>query len=281
MKRICIYHHFSDNKNQKMFNYVFYALKNLSYYFDKIIFVSNTRISYDEITKINNISWNISLLFRENKGYDFGGYKDAYKYIKNLSDYDELCIMNSTCFFPINCNWEKDFKSFTESDNEILGNSLYNDGRGLHIQSYFCIIKKSIFMKEWFNNFFMNINEKESNIKKIIKQYELGFSKLIIKNKVKYKAKFILNPNKYDFYNAPMMIVCGSPFLKLKSFSMTPKEGWSKVFKILKLENSNYPINNIKQYINFLQKKEVDQEKEKQKLFEFYRKDAIKNGLKT
>lgn len=99
MKSVVIYVYYSSTSSD--FNLNFFAKKELSYKpnIDYIIVINGHE--YNENIIFPNIN-NLTILYRENIGYDFGGYNHALKYIeKNLKKYNYYFFMNSGVIGPI------------------------------------------------------------------------------------------------------------------------------------------------------------------------------------
>lgn len=99
MKSVIIYTFFSSPSST--YNLDFFVKKEVSYK-DNIdyIFVINGH-NYDERITIPTLD-NVTILRRENSGYDFGGHHAALEYIKaNSKQYDYYFFMNSGMIGPI------------------------------------------------------------------------------------------------------------------------------------------------------------------------------------
>jgi rhamnosyltransferase len=98
-RRILIFSHY--NKQNLLSDYVIFTLQKMNHLFSKIIFVSNSLIDSESLSKIS--VWCDKILVRNNVGFDFGGWKDAIleEGWDNLSSYDSLTLMNDLCFGPV------------------------------------------------------------------------------------------------------------------------------------------------------------------------------------
>lgn len=96
MKRLCIYVTY-DCENI-VDDSIGYMLKELRRMADRIVVVCN----YEYIAKgMENVQpYADIILYRENKGYDGGAYKEALEQIRDLERYDELILSNDTFFGP-------------------------------------------------------------------------------------------------------------------------------------------------------------------------------------
>ena len=79
MKKICIFAHF--NKNNNLENYVIDYLNTLRNLVDEIIFVSTTDIKTDKMNILDSLVNKI--IIKENRGYDFGSWREGLLFIKN------------------------------------------------------------------------------------------------------------------------------------------------------------------------------------------------------
>ncbi|HBD95960.1 MAG TPA: hypothetical protein DC057_17450, partial [Spirochaetia bacterium] len=99
MKRILLFVHY--NPVDELADHVLYTLEKLKPYFIKVVFISNSLLNKKQKEKLN-VHTDI-IIERENKGYDFGAWKDGISNIGwgNLFDYDSMILMNDTCFGPL------------------------------------------------------------------------------------------------------------------------------------------------------------------------------------
>ena len=197
MKRVAVFAHY--DKHNKIQDYVVFYIKKLKEIADKVIFVSDSNVSKEELSKISNY---IDFSIIEHHGeYDFGSYKRGYLYAKDsgfLNDCEEFIICNDSCYGPIqpfdkvfdkmkNSNADfwgitENFEGLEERNGEILYCAL-----SPHIQSYFIVFRKNVLNSEVFDTFFKTI-EKQENKLNIILKYEIGLSKLLVNNGFKYDA---------------------------------------------------------------------------------------------
>lgn len=153
-KRACIY--FIYEKNGIIDDYILNQLKELQKNLSFLHCVINGKLSPEGRRKLDAIA--DELYVRENKGFDIGAYRAAIDYIgwDVLCQYDELVLMNHTCFGPVypfsECfDWaaaqDIDFWGLTmgisEPHNfpeEYAQCSFAKE----HIQSYFLVIRKPL-----------------------------------------------------------------------------------------------------------------------------------------
>ena len=101
MKRLLLYVHF--NKYDHISRHVFYQLEHMRPLFDKLVFISNSRLSESEVQKLRDKYLIDDFIQRENKGYDFAAWHDGMEFVgfDNLKQYDSVTVMNDTCFGPL------------------------------------------------------------------------------------------------------------------------------------------------------------------------------------
>ena len=178
MKRIAIFAHYSTDN--KIDDYVIFYLKELKKVAESIIFVSDTNIEEEELDKIKE--YTIKSIAKKHGEYDFGSYKIGYLYALNnklLSEYEEVIFANDSCYAPL--------FPFTDMFNEMSNKKLdfwgasQNGWRNKysnippHIQSFFIVFKRNVFLSDYFKKFISSIKKEESKYKLILK-YEIGLT---------------------------------------------------------------------------------------------------------
>jgi len=162
-------------------------------YFKKIVFVS-TKINIKELKKLSK---KIKVIKRKNIGYDFYSYKVGWEYIRKTSNYNsdnkKLYFANSSVLF---INPKKIIESINKID--IKKNEFWGLSRSLeltdHIQSYCFFFSSNLFENKNIFNWWKKIKPINMHYKVILK-YELGLSKLMIKNNVELKSIYKKNIN--------------------------------------------------------------------------------------
>jgi len=191
-KCVCIFAYYEKNKKYK---------ENLRYFLEKGILdqVDYYIVINGECSVSIPDSSNITVIKRENKGFDFGAWNYC---INNFihKQYDYYIFINSSVGGPYlkdkNTNWVKEFlKLFNTKDVKLVGTSINiytnrgekdiirnkfnHDGPYTHVQSMFFILDNESFNflknNDFFNKNFYNFND-------LIINKELGMSQLILKN---------------------------------------------------------------------------------------------------
>jgi rhamnosyltransferase len=259
MKRILFFVHY--NKYNGLSPHVIYLLKNIRGLYTRIVVVSNSPLSSGQNAELSEFCDEI--LVRENKGFDFGAWKDALikEGWENLSQYDNLTLMNDTCFGPL-FELEKIYLDMEQKDIDFWGLTNYgNKGYGRipgtnkpvpeHIQSYFICFKKKVVNSGVFITFWKNVKY-ERQVEKIIQKYETQFTKILIKAGFKYSVfldQVVFPEIRTDlaFTRPDLCLNHMVSLLKIKSFFDFPCP--EHIIKILE-ENTSYPIPLIFDYLN-------------------------------
>lgn len=194
--RTAIFAHF--DKDNVIDDYVIYYLNALKKVAQKIIFVSDCDISQEEKNKLQGIADEI--IAKPHGEYDFGSYKRGFLFAQEnnfLNDIDELIFVNDSCygpFYPL----ENIFDKMNEKDCDFWGMTQSRFGyrkrgfnpirkRQLHLQSYFFVLKKNVFLSKAFNSF-INSVKKQNDKSNIITEYELGLSKILMDEEFKMES---------------------------------------------------------------------------------------------
>lgn len=173
-KRACIY--FIYDKNGVIDNYILYQLEDLRENIAFLHCVINGKLSPEGRRRLEPLVDEIYV--RENKGNDIGAYKAAIKYIgwDKLGSFDELVLMNNTCFGPVYpfkevFDWAKeqniDFWALTLGCKmDWLGHSHYPHYNSLdtHYQSYFLTVRRPLLGSRLLIDFFDEISDDASYV---------------------------------------------------------------------------------------------------------------------
>ncbi len=222
-KRYCVFASYS--KENKIGDDILFYLKELNKITNGVVFIMDNPIDETEAKKLEGLT--IYHKCEKHNEYDFGSYKRGFFYLKEkgLTDNaDEIIFANDSCFGPLKplCNfikqWEKDNKP------DLYGITINNYGFKYstkpivpeyipHIQSYFFLVTKDIFEKDFFINFMSSIKHFD-NFEEVVKNYEIGLSDVIKRNGFDLKGYFKFDNFKKD------------PTLEEKPMFLTIKKGF-------------------------------------------------------
>jgi rhamnosyltransferase len=276
MNRILYFVHY--NKFNLLSDHVIYLLRNIRALYARTVVISNSSLSEEQAGRLSKVCDEI--LTRENKGFDFGAWKDAL--LKDgwekLAQYDNVTLMNDTCFGPL-FDLETIYLDMEQKDIDFWGLTNYKNGMPRtnkpipeHIQSYFISFKQRIVNAEPFKAFWENIKY-ENKIEKVIQKYETQFTKILTKAGFRHsvfldKAGFPEIKSDLALRRPDLCLNFKVPFLKVKSFLSFP---CPKYIITLLQKNTNYPISIVFNYLNqiyapdttlFIQKKIVSNKTE-------------------
>lgn len=230
-KRACIY--LLYDKDGIVDDYVVYQLKALREYVSLLYVVVNGQLVTTEKDKLKCIA---DVIYeRENVGVDIGGYKAALKKIgwNHIRCYDELILMNYTCFGPVYSmnelfQWSEnlkgiDFWALTKGEKADFWGKKdylhYTEGNE-HYQSYFYAFKKRLLNSDCLQVFFDEIPENGSYLESVC-YYEYAFPEYFEKCGFKgavYCDDVDIN---YPLLHRPTYLLkkYKMPFIKVRTFS--------------------------------------------------------------
>ncbi len=183
MKRAAIYVY--HDKSGVMADYAVYFLEELRKVADKIIVIVNGKLQNGEVEKINIPD--VQVYERENEGYDFWAYKEGLIKACVLFDYEELILCNCSCYGPVfpfkemfdtmEKRSELDFWGITkhkETDKNVIK---FNSNTKIkeHIQSYFMVFRKKMFLSKHFRQYFKDLKKVKTK-KEAIAYFEVPFT---------------------------------------------------------------------------------------------------------
>lgn len=164
-KRCVIY--FIYDKDGIIDDYVIDQLKDLRNNAQHIHCVINGKLCHDGKVALEKVADDIYV--RENKGVDVGAYKAAIEYLTwdFIRTFDELVVMNNTCFGPV-YPFKECFDWAKNQDVDLWGLTLDNkfgsDGPHLHfsnrktcLQSYFVVFRGRLLKDKFLEDFFDEI----------------------------------------------------------------------------------------------------------------------------
>lgn len=130
----------------------------------------------------------VRFIIRPNYGYDFYSYKVGLESIPDLCCYDELIIANDSVFMvrPGGLRQAMLEMAGVKCDAWSLTSS---HQISFHLQSYFLVIRKSVFVTEYFRTFWQGVRVIDSKWE-IILAYEIGFSQMLLANGASLRSAF-------------------------------------------------------------------------------------------
>lgn len=267
LRRLALYVFYDENGY--VGDYVKYYIRALTEVTDKIIFIVNGIILPGAKKEIENIG--AEIFNRENKGLDFGAWKDAILNLgfPQISDYDELILCNCSCYGPVYPLHEVfsemesrkcDFWGITK--HPATGNLIIKTDPSSaiieHIQSYFLVFSRQVILSNAFQKWWSEL-ESTSNYSEEVAYHENKFTQYLYNNNFSYDT--YVNCDRYFKHNCPytpsfacaheMLKIDRDPFIKKKLFLNNTRfwsitgEGFTPVDTITSLKGSSYKIQYI------------------------------------
>ena len=194
-KSLCVFMHYSTHSQVP--RYVSIYIRELSKFFDQVILVSNQKSINSDLLSANQ---NISTMFVENEGYDFGMFYKAFQVINKCEYHQIACINDSNILFDSlseifrwGLSQPADFWGLIDSNEAPWFSSHLNN---YHIQSHFLVFNKNAI--SWLTAYFETIDTKaifnEKDPKKlrrlVIDQWEIGLSQFLLNKGLKSTSFF-------------------------------------------------------------------------------------------
>lgn len=229
-------------------DYINSFLDSIQVIVHQLIIIINGDIKKQDCQKLKKYTQHIFI--RDNLGYDAGAYKDCFtKFLsyKDLEKYDEIVLFNDTFYGAIH-PLQAVFLQVNQSKTDFWGLSRHPGGEGKlssgdempqHIQSFFLVCRKSLFLSSDWINFWEKL-EYPSNYQDAVENFEIGFSNYFTKKGYLNKAytdigctKIIYgrNPCIYCFYD--LIRQDKFPVLKRRTFSLIYFEELKKTFNYI------------------------------------------------
>lgn len=178
---LCVFSHYDPNN--LIDAYVVYYLQKLAHYCNIVFVTTCETLASDEINKINHLCKRI--IIKNNRGLDFSAYKHGLCSEKNLSQYQKILFVNDSVYGPffdvgniIHYGDKNNLDMWGATDSHMIK---------YHIQSYFVVFSRSIFLTDKFTKFWNSITNLGLK-NNIIIRYEIGMSQYFLQHHFKLGA---------------------------------------------------------------------------------------------
>lgn len=249
MKRLAVFAGY--DKESVIHDYVVYYLQELSKSAD-VIYVADNELAQNETDKIKD--YVIKIIAKKHGEYDFDSYKRGYLFAKEngiLENYDFLILCNDSVFGPF-YPFDEFFAQIPQRQDMVYGFSKHLradcDWGGKkykvieeHLQSYFVVMPKSVFLSKWYEDFINSI-KKEDDKDAVIFQYEIGMSILFKKHGCKLLSRY---ENAIDLsYTNPFEVLqkYDGIFLKKKRVLSFDFATICKMFALIVMRNFTHKV---------------------------------------
>lgn len=267
IKRLALYIFYE--KEGYVSDYVKYYVKELKKVTDRVVFIANGQILPEGRKEIESLG--VEVFNRENKGLDFGAWKETILNIgfPEICGYDELVLCNCSSYGPVYPLSEV-FSEMESRKCDFWGITKHPATGGLiiggdprsaiveHIQSYFLVFTKRVIESNGFQKWWKELTP-FSDYAPEIAFHENRFTQYLYKCGFSYDT--YVDCDKYFKRNCPfnLTFACASeilvddrdPFVKRKLFSNDDHvwtktgEGFTPVDTINALKKTDYPIEYI------------------------------------
>ena len=223
--------------------FLFYDISGVSDEYVEILLASMQHILHKLVIIINGIPEKKSyyrlkrysghIYIRENRGFDAGGYRDAFTRFltrEDLEDFHEIILFNDTFYGPV-YPWDAVFKKMEQETVDFWGLTRCPGGRfptgekiAQHIQGYFLVCRKRMFTSSCWMEFWNQL-EYPGTVREAVLKFETGFTHWFIKNGFICRAlsdslevPYGCNP----YIDRPYELIryAGVPVIKRKLFSL-------------------------------------------------------------
>jgi rhamnosyltransferase len=183
MRRVAIFSLYNERGIAD--DYVIFLLEKLREFVERIFVVSNGELSKESEIAINSKC--DRLIIRKNEGFDVWGYKTGIEAIgfDGLSEYDELILLNDTCYGPL-FPFSEMFSEMESRDCDFWGSAAHQEmtpnpftGTGhlpRHLTANFIAIRKDMLKSQAFKRYWKDLPEIKTYIDAIL-LHESRFTK--------------------------------------------------------------------------------------------------------
>lgn len=239
MKRICIFAGY--NQNHVIQEYVFDYLEQLSKHSDVYYIADGGAVAKKYLNRLLLICKGV--FFVKHGMYDFGSYSlGCTRFIgwEHILQYDELIFANDSCFcvqdfgvvfnkmsksqadvWGLLCTDERNYDYYSTLENYVQKYS--EDIPYFCIGTYFIVFRRNVVETELFQKF-VALVKKEKNRYDVCMKYEMGLTKLLIKERFQIDAFIDVVYRNACIYNEQgiRLLKQGFPLVKTKIFKDNP-----------------------------------------------------------
>ncbi len=257
------------DKSGKVDTYVEVLLESILKILEKVIIIVNGEIEKADYNKL--CAYSNAIYIRKNIGFDAGAYKDVFtKYLlhEDWNKWEEIVLLNDTFYGPL-YPWENVFDKMEKEEIDFWGLSrsmgvMLPTGRDVpqHIQSYFLVCRKRLFLSECWKQFWDNLAYPDTYLE-AIENFEVNFSVFFSKNGFKNRAltdnsaiQIEYGRNPYFDYLYELICCIQFPVIKRRVFGLVRFEEIGKAFDYIR-NNTDYNIDNINSHLMRLQREGI------------------------
>ncbi|GHU40702.1 hypothetical protein FACS1894190_07930 [Spirochaetia bacterium] len=263
-------------------DYIMYQLNDLKQNIKFLLVVVNGELQQSGRDKLDIPADEI--LVRKNIGFDVLAWDAGLKHIGygKLKEYDELLLMNDTCYGPF-YPFKEMFDIMNKRDMDFWGITKHH-GNGniniplskitlenipVHIQTYFICVRKSMFLQDCFNKYWINLRNRIKTYDDAVFKNEAVFTRTFegagFKSAVYINSDDLTSRTNYPLMFLPKELVANRrcPLVKRRTFCSDYNEFINNHASDAPLElynyirgRTNYDLNMI--WDNLLRTKSMD-----------------------
>jgi rhamnosyltransferase len=182
VRRVAVVAHF-DAEGQ-LTDFFRRLLDGLLRHAERIVLVS-TRLAPDQAASLDP---RITVIVRENVGYDFYSFRTGVLAVEALYSYDELIIANDSALMIDPDGLGRAFAKMQSVDCGVWGMT-ESQQVSRHLQSYFLVFRKDVFFSQYFDQFWRDVRVLDDKWE-IILSYEVGLTQWLLHHGVRIAAAF-------------------------------------------------------------------------------------------
>lgn len=182
VRRVAVVAHF--DAEGRLTDFTRRLLDGLLRHAERIVLVS-TRLAPDQVAGLDG---RITVIVRENVGYDFYSFRTGVLAVEALYAYDELIIANDSVLM---IDPEGLDKAFAKMDAVDCGAWSMTESHQVnrHLQSYFMVFRKDVFFSQYFHQFWRDVRVLDDKWE-IILSYEIGLTQWLLHHGVRIASAF-------------------------------------------------------------------------------------------
>lgn len=199
MRRLCIFSFYDPHGNVD--DYVIHLLKELGRFTEKVVFLANGTLTPEAAMRLKDVASEI--VERPNTGYDVLAYKDGLMRMRWGRGYDEVLLVNHTCYGPI-FPFEELFSEMSGRNCDFWGITAHKEltpnpftGKGTlayHLNSNFIAIRSRMLRSAAFRRYWKAIQGR-TTYEDAILEHEAVFTDHF--RKLGFVCECYLNADKY------------------------------------------------------------------------------------
>ncbi|WMJ67730.1 rhamnan synthesis F family protein [Stenotrophomonas sp. 24(2023)] len=182
VRRVAVVAHF--DAEGRLTRFTRDLLDGLLQHAERIVLVS-TRLSPDAAESLDA---RITVIIRENVGYDFYSFRTGVLAVEGLYSYDELIIANDSVLMIDPAGLDRAFAKMRNVDCGVWG---MTESRQVsrHLQSYFLVFRRNVFFSQYFHQFWRDVRVLDDKWE-IILSYEIGLTQWLLHHGVRIASAF-------------------------------------------------------------------------------------------